>query len=570
MNAFALILNSFWQAAAIVAVMWGVLRSMPRVNAATRYLIWWALLLLVLLLPLAMMMTARHTNLPGTPVASGAGAAVNPLLPEPAITAMVTLRPAPSSKWPFAIVVIWSAVFLYSLARTGCSWLYVRAVKARATLCPQTLPPIGRSVKVLLSAEVLSPMAVGFGEPAVILPESLPSDLEPAGLQHVLLHETAHLARYDDWTNLVARLLAGAVALHPVALWILRQIEREREIACDEWVVALTGHAHAYAASLAKMYERRWAQKQVLATGIFGRDSGAVQRIELLVKRGREFSSQISISRIALSCVAILVLAAVTSRAPYLVVFAQQAQRSSFEVASIKPGNPNERGPKGVGTNGNQFMARDASLRLMIQVAYGLQDHQIVGGPNWIDSDLFTIDAKPNAATPLPDPNRRADFDRMINLMLQSLLEERFKLAVHRETRMEPIYELVVAKGGPKLKESAGPDANGRQGIFGRPGYWAATNQGIGALVGVLSQQLGRPVRDKTGITGRYDYTLTYMPEPTQPVPGAPQPEAFPPVDSNAPSIFTALQEQLGLKLESTRGPVEVLVVDNAEKPEPN
>jgi uncharacterized protein (TIGR03435 family) len=448
-------------------------------------------------------------------VASGSGAAVNPLLPEPAITAMVTLSPEPSSKWPVLILVIWCAVFLYSLARTGYSWFYVRAIKARATLCPLELPPIGRNARLLLSSEASSPMAVGFLEPAVILPDSLPSDLEQAELHHVLLHESAHLARFDDWTNLAERILTGALALHPVALWILRQIEREREIACDEWVVARTGQAHAYAASLAKMYERRWAQKQILATGIFGRDSGAVRRIELLVKRGREFSSRVSISRIAWSCAAILALAAVTSRAPYLVAFAQQTQRPSFEVASIKPGDPNER-QRGIGNKGDQFIARNASLRLMIQVAYNVQDHQIFGGPKWIDSDLFTIDARPSTATPLPDPNRRASFDLM-NLMLQSLLEERFKLAIHRETRIEPTYELVVAKGGPELKESAGPDANGRFGFFCRGqglGPCTSTNDGIDGLIYMLSQTLGRPVSDKTGLTDKYDYTLTFMAEP--------------------------------------------------------
>jgi uncharacterized protein (TIGR03435 family) len=161
----------------------------------------------------------------------------------------------------------------------------------------------------------------------------------------------------------------------------------------------------------------------------------------------------------------------------------------------------------------------------------------------------------------------------MFPLMLQTLLEERFKVAVHRETRMEPIYELVVPKEGPKLKPTAGPDANGRQGFFCRGrglGPCTATNADIGALVRMLSQMLGRPVRDKTGLANKYDYTLTFAPEPTQLAPGAPAPDAVQPVDSNAPSIFTALQEQLGLKLESTKGPVEVLVVDNADKPEPN
>jgi uncharacterized protein (TIGR03435 family) len=392
------------------------------------------------------------------------------------------------------------------------------------------------------------------------------------------------------------------------------------------------------------MCERRWSQEQSLATGIFGRHSRIVERIELLLKPGREFSSHVSMRRIVWSCAVVIAIAAGSSRAPHLVAFAQQAERPSFEVASIKLGDPNGR-PKGIGVRGSQFGVWNASLKLMIQFAYNVQDHQIFGGPKWIDSDLFTIDARPSASTPedeeerqrlrnaaearhgqiagtlkekeptlanaealvqnkqwtfddfrrflqeagvgIPDqdtlawllrdkmglPTERIVGPKMFPLMLQSLLEERFKVALHRETRMEPIYELVVAKGGLKLKDTAGPDANGRFGFFCRGqglGPCTSNNSGIGALVGMLSSMLGRPVRDKTGLTGKYDFTLTFTPEPTQPVPGASPPEAPPTVDSNAPSIFTALQEQLGLKLESARGPVEVLVIDNAERPEPN
>jgi len=455
-------------------------------------------------------------------------------------------------------------VFLYSLVRIAGSWFYVRAIKLRAKSCLRTLPAIGRHARLLLSDEASSPMAVGFLKPAVILPDSLLSDLEPVELDHVLLHESAHLARFDDWTNLGARILAGALALHPVALWILRQIDREREIACDEWVVSRTGQARDYAACLARMCERQWSQQQTLASGIFGRQSRIFQRIELLLKPERKFSSGVAISRIVWSCIALLALGAGTSLAPRLVAFAQQS-RPSFEVASIKPGDPNER-RRGIGNRGNQVEVLNFPLKEMIGWAYGVQKHQIFGGPKWIDSDLFTIEARPSAATPLLPPE---DPNGVLRLMLQSLMEDRFKLAIHRETRMEPIYELVLAKGGPKLKKSAGPGADGRQGIFGRPGRWDATNQGVGALIGMLSSTLGRPVRDKTGITGRYDYTLVFT-EPPEPVPGVSPAEAAPPVDSNAPSVFTALQEQLGLKLESTRGPVEVLVVDNAERPEPN
>jgi beta-lactamase regulating signal transducer with metallopeptidase domain len=133
-------------------------------------------------------------------------------------------------------------------------------------------------------------MAVGFFRPAVILRESLPPALDRNELGHVLLHESGYLARFDYWTNLAARLLAAALALRPVALWILRLIDRKPEIACNDWGVARTGHARNYAASLVRMCELRWSHEPVLAAGILGRGSRTAQRIELKVSRGREFS----------------------------------------------------------------------------------------------------------------------------------------------------------------------------------------------------------------------------------------------------------------------------------------
>ncbi len=421
-------------------------------------------------------------------------------------------------------------------------------------------------------------MAVGFLKPAVILPESLQADLESTEFDDVVLHEAAHLARFDDWTNLAARVLGAALALHPVALWILRKIEREREIACDDWVVARTGKARKYAASLARMYELRWRgrdprHEDVLASGIFGHSFRTARRIELLMRRGRDFSARVSVSRVAVSTAALLVLAAASSHTPRWIAFAQEGPRPSFEVASIKPGEPGSV-RFGFETRGTQFLVTNAPLKMMIGEAYDIRAHQIIGGPKWIMSDQFSIEARWPAGIrigPAPTPEGM----RQEKLMLQSLLEERFKLKVHRETRLEQVYELVVAKGGPKLKPSAGPGADGREGIFARGfGGLAVTNQPIQSLAGILSQRLGRSVIDKTGLTGKYDFELSFMPEPTAedlalfgpPPPGCGSACRF----TALPSLFTALQDQLGLRLESARGLVDVVVIDSAVKPDAN
>jgi uncharacterized protein (TIGR03435 family) len=172
--------------------------------------------------------------------------------------------------------------------------------------------------------------------------------------------------------------------------------------------------------------------------------------------------------------------------------------------------------------------------------------------------------------------------------MLQALLQDRFKLTLHRETKELPVYSLVVAKNGPKLQEAkpAEPDGNGIRGPDGRPavgghfvrmarGELNGHSLGMADIVRLLTQQLGRTVLDRTGLTGNYDFTLQWTPDEGQP-PGFKEPAggqgigSSAPRDSSWPSIFTAIQEQLGLKLESQRGPVEILVIDHAERPSPN
>lgn len=562
---FVPLLNSLWQGASIAALVWIAMRFLPRLNAATRYVIWWIGLAVVLVLPL---LPAWHLSGSAPAIVrSSIGSSTNPLLPEIETPAIVRVRPVSAPGWPLAVALLWSVTFLYHLTRVARSFVYLRRVKAGAVTSSELLPPTGRNARLLLSAGVLSPMAVGFRQPAVILPVSLPAELEKSELDHVLLHEASHLARWDDWTNLAARLSESVLALHPIALWILRRIEREREIACDEWVVAHTGQARNYAASLAHLYEMRWPQREVtLAPGMFGHGSRLAERVELLVQRGREFSGRVSAKRVLLGTLALLAFAAAGARAPRWIAFAQPVPRPSFEVASVKPGRPNSR--FGVGVQGNLLVANNAPLSILVGFAYDVQRHQILGGPPWIDTDRFTIEAR----APIPGPRQPSN---RVRLMLQSLLAERFKLGVHRETRTEQVYELGVAKGSSKLKESAGPGVDGRTGIFGtgREGEMAGYDVSLTELVGILSQRLGSPVIDKTGLTGKYDFKLAFMPEPTREdraLFGAGPPDAAPPFDPGLPSVFTAVQEQLGLKLESRRGPVEVLVIDNAEKPQPN
>jgi uncharacterized protein (TIGR03435 family) len=265
-----------------------------------------------------------------------------------------------------------------------------------------------------------------------------------------------------------------------------------------------------------------------------------------------------------------------------LILLAQEQKHLEFEVASIKPAAPDARGRSIRPSPGGRVNIGNMPLKEMITLAWRIQPYQIVGGPPWFDSAGFDISAK--AADTLKDGE--------LQLMLQSLLENRFQLAHHMETRDLPIYALVMARKdgrlGPKLTEAKeggctmpDPSAPPSPPVPGQPlprncGQMQAGLRNIRAvgiqislLVPMLSRLLGRTVVDKTGLAGKYDLDVQWTFDEAivlQLPPDAPKPVS----DGSGPSIFTALQEQLGLKLESQKGPVEVFVVDRAEKPSEN
>lgn len=259
----------------------------------------------------------------------------------------------------------------------------------------------------------------------------------------------------------------------------------------------------------------------------------------------------------------------------------------AFEVASVKPNTSGDgRGMLGM-QPGGRFTATNVALRMLIREAYQLQDFQLIGGPAWIASDRFDVVAKAKGDLP-PTPMGTVGPGQ---LMIRTLLAERFKLKVRNETRELPIYELVLARSdgklGPQLRSSAADcAAAGRSGGAPpaplQPGERPKCGMRIGLgqmrggglplsqLATILSQSLGRVVVDRTRLTGTFDLDLTWTPDQLPPgssPPGAPLP---PSVASNGPSIFTALLEQLGLKLASTKGPVDVVVIDSVERPAPD
>ena len=249
----------------------------------------------------------------------------------------------------------------------------------------------------------------------------------------------------------------------------------------------------------------------------------------------------------------------------------QMTPRPEFAVTSVKPNKANCYVSGGVGNGGSRN--RDVTLKMLIGTAYRVQEFQISGGPGWIASDRFDVEGKAE------DPN--ADFDQL-RLMLQSLLEDRFQLELHCEVKESPIYALVVGKGGPRIRLSAdqtSADVNGPSPPGATAPNHGAFRFGPGSMNGnavylslfarFLSQRLDRLVVDQTKLSGRFDIQLQWTPELGEnPLDLGGNP--IPPTDPSRASIFTAIQEQLGLKLEPARGHVEVLVIDHVEKPTAN
>jgi uncharacterized protein (TIGR03435 family) len=317
-----------------------------------------------------------------------------------------------------------------------------------------------------------------------------------------------------------------------------------------------------------------------------------------LHRRLGSLARAVAAATLALIPVALL---AASVLAPHASAYAGQGSSDTpaFEVASIKPNNSGD-GRVMMQNQPGRFTATNVTLKLMIRNSYQLQDFQISGGPDWISSAHFDIVAKidaGDAAAMTPMAPGQGQGPNRLQLMIRSLLADRFKLAVHTETKDQPIYALVLARSdgrlGPSLKKSetdcaALMAARGRGPIAppqpGAPmpcgirigmGNMAVGGSTLGQFANSLGMFVGRIVQDRTGLAGAYDINLTWTPDqmPQRP-PGAPGDQPIRAngvdIDPNGPSIFTAVQEQLGLKLDAQRGPVEMLVIDRAEKPVEN
>lgn len=437
---------------------------------------------------------------------------------------------------------------------------------------------VSRPVRLLVSGILQAPATIGWLRPIVLVPVGALAGLPAAQIEALLLHELAHIRRHDYLVHMLQSAVEAVFFYHPAVWWISSHMRAERELCCDDIAVSVTGDAVIYARALAELDSARWIQPTVMAAN----GGSLADRIARLL-------GQPSISRRA-DCGPVTIPALLLLAIGTWALFAQPTVRPQFEVASVKPSF--NRSVQNVRPLPGRLTA-DATLQILIQYAYGVQPFQVVDAAGWLQPRRYEIDAKADGNT-----NRNQMF-----LMLQSLLEDRFQLKIHRETRDMPVYALVAAKGGLKLpppKESgcidspadAAPEwAGGRMAPPGQaapaptlcgsaglalvptapllPGGGARMQGGKIAMpefVRKLSLLLDRSVIDKTGFAGLFDLQLDFVADETTPAMPPPPPGS----DMPGPSLPQALRQQLGLQLESTKGPVGVIVVDHAERPSGN
>jgi len=486
------------------------------------------------------------------------------------------------------VVIVWLAGAVVFWVRLAGGW--VAAARMRSMLV-RSAPPewqailrelgarigLSRPVRLLVSALVQVPTVVGWLRPVVLVPVGALSGLPAEHLEALLLHELAHIRRHDYLFNILQSVAEALLFYHPAVWWVSAHIRAERELCCDDVAVAVSGDALTYARALAQLESYRPAHLRavVAANGGFLAD-----RIARLL--GQPQPAVRTGLGPGVFAVAVLLVAAAYG------LFGQSDAHPAFQMASIKRNTSNWSEPTHHRMDvhpelGGRLTAHNAPLALLIQRAYAVQAFQVVGGPAWINSPGYDIEAKPKGHT-----------DRkQMWLMLQTLLADRFRLRLHRETRELPVYDLMAVKSGPKLPApkdvrciSRPPDApTPPPHIPGQVdcGYVAGPFLGssglrlegskvhMADLIRQLAVVLDRPVLDKTEFTGEFDLNLSFTAdEATMGLPGfgGPGDPGGTRLRTNPklPNIFTALEEQLGLKLVPAKGPVEVLVIDQVEQ----
>ncbi len=597
-------INHLWQSTVFAALAGLLAVALRRLPARVRFWVWMSASL-KFLVPFALL-AALGSHLPwriAVPTAQPHALAVLAQPFPPADLGFVAALPggpvvqAPTAPLPLVVTAIWLSGFLWVLGYWIIRWRQVSEAIRSAIPFPDGLA--GFPAPVLLTEATIEPGVFGVFRQVLLLPRGIADRLSDEQLQSVAAHERRHIQRRDNLWSLLHMLVEAVFWFHPLIWWIGGRLIAERERACDESVLQDGADDEIYAQSILRVCRYYTGMPVACVSGMAGSD--LTKRIAAIMSY--DFVDKLSRTvRVGLACLAVATVAT-----PVVVgmmnASSLRAQSGSspvlrFEVASIKPYDPAASGRAaelhsifgdnpcagGVPSIGpGRFTVANITLYRLVVMAYGARNCRlstasglISGGGEWVKSDAFDIQAVIPQGSPsftFAQPTHVVAPE--LKMMIQQLLADRFKLAIHRETTQMQFFNLVVVKPG-KIKssdEQTQPadiplsDIPLKRDGSGLPrGFMLTNSRGLTAnaisisnLTGWLQTARGRIVIDKTGIKGLFDIH--------------PQLDVDLSVDSirlESVEIASRVLEQLGLKLESTKGAVEVIVIDHVEKPIPN
>jgi bla regulator protein blaR1 len=420
---------------------------------------------------------------------------------------------------------------------------------------------IADPVDLVACQSTVEPGIVGMRRPVMMLPAGIAERLSDPQLEAIISHELCHVRRRDNLTAAIHMFVEAVFWFHPLLWWIGGRLVDERESACDEEVLRLGSDPQTYAEGILKVCEFYLESPLFCAAGVTG--SNLKKRMEAIMTHrasnklniGKRFLLTVVAATAVLGPFVIGLLNPVASRAQSESISGAPLAASSVSIkpSAIPPMTNSITIRRTEDSNDpSEFQAAGIALTQLVALAYDVNNFQVSGGPDWAASTKYDVEA-----------TAAAHQDAMP--AVQAALAERFRLAIHHETKDDPAYELVVANSGSKLKEIPAADASDRNSrmMFGPAGHLAAMQITMSALAKFLSMQTGRMVVDKTGLTGVYDFTLDWQ----VPMPNAERMTKmeFTPSPESIASLMAAVPQQLGLQLNDQSAPVDTIVIDYAE-----
>jgi bla regulator protein blaR1 len=567
----AAIFNHLWQSTLFAGIVWLLTLALRKNHARVRHSLWLAASFKFLIPFSVFIALGSQVHWRTAPITAPAN--INIVMDQvtqpftaPAVVAMAP--PAPSLL-PSFLLAVWACGFI----GITCAW-WVRWRRILAAVRAGSPVQLDLPIRAMSSSTLLEPGVFGIFRPILLLPEGIFDRLTSAQLQAVIAHELCHVRHRDNLVASIHMFVETVFWFHPLVWWIGKRMVEERERACDEEVLREFGEPKVYAEGILNVCKLYVESPLTCASGVTG-GSNLKRRIEEIM--ANRIGLRLNFAKKA--ALAATVTAALAMPIVVGMMHAQSSDAASprFEVASIKVSKDPAPGGN-IEVTAGRFRGKDLALQWLILTAYRIKSGNLSGDlPNWTISERYDVDAKTEDAS---------SEDRIL-LALQTLLQDRFKLRLHREMKEQPVYFLTIGKNGIKMPPGSCvpvkkdfPNECWSQGGDGLihtldwRGVSMSDPAGIAyrSLAAQLSSIVKRPVIDKTGLTGTFDVHLRWArdPEPTGIRPPDDSAAPTPSPEPAGPSIFDAMQEQLGLKLESGRGPVEYLIVDHVERPSAN